>query len=92
MGDHFLRPFRVAIRSEGRMVNAYLARTGTMKDSFIVASVLRSVCEAHPEVFESFKQMASQIATGVIEEMMPGIKIDHVEIDAAPEHERAGEA
>lgn len=86
-----IAPFRLAIRAEGSMVNAYLARWGTMEGAHLLASVARACCDADPAVFEAFKAMA-KVALQAAMKSVSDIPVDFAGEQPAPEHEKAGRA
>lgn len=81
---------RTAIRREGGLVNAYLARMETMDGAILLASISYPVCHVDPQAFEDFKALVSGFAlrqvaaaTGTTPRMVETV---------APEGERAGHA
>ena len=86
-----LRPYRVAIRGEGAMVNAYFAEIDTMENAQLVASIARDACEADRRVFEVF-QMLMQMVCAIKTEAATGRDAVAIEVRDAPEHEKAGRA
>lgn len=84
-------PYRVAIRAEGAMINAYFAPTHTMEGAQLVACIGRDVCEADRRVFEIFQQLMAMVSAIKVHALTGEMPID-VEYRDAPEHERAGQA
>jgi hypothetical protein len=86
------KPFRIAIRTEGEFVNAYWARGGTMDGAKLCMSIDRKLCDV-PMIREGFMLVAEAIARNLVEAiLLPGQSISHVELEDAPEHEKAGRA
>lgn len=54
-------PYRVAVRAEGEFINLYWARTDTMEGAIFVASLMKTLCEEEPEMFEMYKLLAQGI-------------------------------
>lgn len=75
----------IALRVEGKFVNAYLGTTR-------VGSLRRGVCGV-PEVFEAFKScLGLALEAAVKRASAPAIAAERPAAVAAPEHERAGGA
>lgn len=84
-------PFRIAIRAEGKMINAYVAPPDTMEGAHLLGCVARAVCEADRSVFDDFQALMQRAAAALTREVLGAepIRFDTTE---APEHERAGRA
>lgn len=82
---------RLAIRTEGRFVNAYLAMPDTMTDAILLCSVLRGACERDAAVFDAFKALARLILTEAFRQSL-GVTPSRWDEEPAPEHERSGDA
>ena len=82
---------RIAIRAEGRFVNAYIADLTTMDDAKLIASISRACCDADPEVFEAFKR-AAELACAAIIKSVADVEAVDFDTRPAPERERAGDA
>jgi len=85
------RPYRVAIRAEGEWVNAYWARTGTMEGAARIASISRELAECNPRMFESFRLLMEAASIELVRLRLDA-QVSAVEVEPAPEHERAGRA
>lgn len=85
------RPFRIAIRTGGETVNAYLAKTSTMDGAIQVASISRSIV-AHKDVEAAWLELMRVVAAAIIQTVSPGAEVERIEFERAPEHERAGRA
>lgn len=83
------RPYRIAIRAEGSMVNAYWARTETMEGAELVASISRELAESDRAIFDSFR-LLMEACSIVLARVRLGAATTVVEVTPAPEHERAG--
>ncbi len=84
-------PYRIAIRAEGAMVNAYLAKLDTMDGAIPVGSIARSICEADRSVFDAFQSLMEK-AAGALTVAVLGVAPIDFKREAAPEHENAGHA
>jgi hypothetical protein len=82
---------RLAFRREGERVHAYWARTETMDGAVWIGSILVSVCDAEPAVWDGFKNLMRDAFSGVVFQDM-GIRPAWGGEQPAPEHERAGRA
>lgn len=81
-------PFRIAIRTEGKYVNAYFAAPDNMKDPILMGSILVSIAKNVPGGFDRWKDlMQSAIEQACIETL--GEKPTFT-IEPGPEHERSG--
>lgn len=85
----FDKPYRIAIRAEGPVINAYWARTGTMEGAEQVASINRELCDSEPKIFEGFQLLMKALSVELVR-LRLGKTVDHIEVEPAPEHERAG--
>lgn len=85
-----LSPFRIAIRQEGGVINAYLSPMASMRDAVLVASINKGLCEQFPPLFEEFKALVSGVAVRFFEDVFGDTP--RIDVRAAPEHERAGNA
>jgi len=85
-------PFRLAIRSEGNMVSAYLAYSDSMADATLLGSIRRGLVKEHPALFDEWR-LLMQSALGQVVEDALGVKpVWPREPVPAPEHERSGRA
>lgn len=83
-------PIRLAIRSEGNMVNAYIADANTMDDAQLIGAISRRVCGLDPAVFDAWKALMTRVLNDAIKDVF-GREAEMIE-RPAPEHERAGHA
>lgn len=83
-------PFRLAIRTEGKMVNAYLAASESMDGAELIGSLRITIARGDQGVFERWKALMQNALAHIIE-IETGLAPDFVE-EPVPEHERAGEA
>lgn len=81
--------FRLAIRREGRWLNAYFAETETMEGALQLGSVLVSFVEGRDEFFDRWKDLMKDMFAVSIEHTT-GIAPSRMDEERAPEHERAG--
>lgn len=88
---HFERPFRLAFRVEGTMVNCYLALMDTMDGATYLGGISKAVLDVNPEQFAAFKTIMRVGLAAAIKESL-GIDAHHFEETKAPEHERGGNA
>ncbi|MBI2770030.1 MAG: hypothetical protein HYX47_10430 [Burkholderiales bacterium] len=86
-----IKPFRMAIREEGPMVNAYFAKADTMEGAELIASISTPLLKAEPTLFKAF-QALMQCAAATLTEQRTGMKVSRIDLERAPEHERAGRA
>jgi hypothetical protein len=84
-------PYRIAIRAEGKFVNAYWTRSNTMQGAELIASIHRDIGDANSEAFQGFRMLMEVVAV-ILGERATGQKVESVEIHDAPEHERGGNA
>lgn len=82
---------KIAVRSEGTMVNAYWTRFETMEGAELVASINREICDRNPEIGQAFLMLAQVMAHAMGESRL-GKRVIGVEMTQAPEHEKAGRA
>lgn len=83
-------PIRIAIRAEGKWINAYFARQETMSGATKIGSIRRSACDDSPEAFELWKQAMEASISGIIKRQL-GVE-PAFGLEPAPEHERSGNA
>lgn len=89
MADTVKAPFRIAIRAEGNMVNAYLAAPDTMAEATPIGSIVRSACDADRALFEDFKALMQKVVAAACHSALGVVPADF-ETSPAPEHERSG--
>ena len=87
--DSDAKPFRLAIRDEGNFVACYLARTGTLQGA-VLAATLSKTFALVPGAFDAWRDALSGALVGALE--LAGHQVEGVDVEAAPEHERAGHA
>ena len=80
-------PMRLAIRSEGNVVNAYLAAADTMADARLIGSLARGVAE-RADLFERWKALMTEALSVLVEEITGQRPL--ITETRAPEHERSG--
>lgn len=85
------KPYRVAMREEGAMVNLYWTRAETMVGAELVGSFNRELCYSAPEIGQAFKMLAGIMAAELCRVRL-GVQASAIEHSDAPEHERAGNA
>lgn len=83
------KPFRIAFRVEGPMVNVYLALHDTMKDAMLMGSCMKSILDVDREQFEKFREIMQNGIAAAIKDTL-GVEVSKFEIEPAPAHERAG--
>jgi len=81
-------PFRLALRQEGPMWNAYLAPAGSMDNALLLGSIRLSVVEKDRIAKEAFMNLMVSIVGNAVEEVL-GVKPEWVE-RGAPSYEREG--
>ncbi|MEY5098604.1 MAG: hypothetical protein RJA36_1323 [Pseudomonadota bacterium] len=80
---------RLAFRKEGRYVNAYHASMHSMAGAVLMGSILVSLCERNPGIFEIFKALMKDAMSAMITNAT-GATVSCMTEQAAPEHEKAG--
>jgi len=86
-----MRPYRIAIRAEGNMINAYWTRTGTMEGAELVACISRDVCDSSNALFEAFHALIEATSVELVRLRLGAhLRIMDIETTAAPERELAG--
>jgi hypothetical protein len=81
-------PFRLALRHEGSMWNAYLADRNTMNKATLVGSIAMAAVVNNPLRKQAFQQMMTEVLSDMVEEFF-GVKPE-MRTQEAPEHEKAG--
>lgn len=81
---------RLAIRREGKLVNAYLATAGSMDGAILMGSILRSIVARDDALWERWKAVMTDAMRNAVEDTF-GQRPDVTERPAPP-HEKAGEA
>jgi hypothetical protein len=80
-------PFRLAFRGEGEFVNCYFADNDTLAEAILVGSLRLAVVEKHPEAFEQFKELMTQVLISACRDAI-GVEPAFFHEYPAPEHER----
>lgn len=88
MTDLVRMDVRLAIRREGRFINAYLAGTDSMADAELLGSILVAMVEAGEGYFERWKELMTAMFAAHVENVL-GVEPEMIE-ERAPEHERSG--
>jgi len=83
------RPFRIAFRVEGPMVNVYLAMNHTMEGAMLIGCCLKSILDVNRDQFEKFREIMQNGIAAAIKDTL-GVDVHHFGIEPAPEHEKAG--
>jgi hypothetical protein len=86
-----VKPFRIAIRHEGAMVNAYLASPDTMQDAVLIGAMLATVFDDRRVLFDEWVDYLHRVAAVICENVL-GVAPAEILREAAPEHERSGNA
>lgn len=81
---------RLAIRTEGQMVNAYVATTQDMNGALLIGSVSLGLLNMDNALFYGFKQLMTDALHVMVRAQ--GGKVLEVMEQPAPEHEKAGHA
>lgn len=84
-------PYRIAIREEGAMVNAYWTSTDTMEGAELVASIQTRMLRDDPGLWEGFQIMAQAMAVSLTQHRL-GVTPTGLNVSEAAQHERAGHA
>lgn len=85
------KPYRVAMREEGPMVNLYWTPADTMQGAQLVGCISSDIVHSSPELGHAFKVFAQCCAVELAKVRL-GAKVIGVDVSDAPEHERAGKA
>lgn len=82
-------PFRLAFRTEGTMVNCYVAAMDTMAGAHLLGCMPRVVLVADESIWEDWKRLMERAMVPLCRSVF-GSEPSHWEEHAAPEHERGG--
>lgn len=82
---------RLAIRSEGEFVNAYMAEMGTMDSAVLLSSIRRTIIDNDRRAFDLWRDFL-QAAFGDMLKGIAGAELEWGDPQPAPEHERSGRA
>lgn len=83
-------PFRLALRHEGSMWSAYIAKRETMDGATLIGSIAMSAVVDNPARKQAFQQMMTDVLSDIVEDIF-GTKPEML-TRQAPEHEKAGNA
>ncbi len=81
---------RLAIRTEGEWLKAYVAMADTMDDAMLVGSLLKAIAESDDALWLRWKALMSNVMAGAVAKAF-GVEPEMTE-RSAPEHERSGRA
>lgn len=81
---------RLAIRTEGEWLRAYLAYKDHMEGAKLLGSILKGACERDDSVWQAWKAVMTSVMSNAVEDVF-GERPDVTE-QKAPEHERSGTA
>ncbi|MEY2688425.1 MAG: hypothetical protein RL375_2623 [Pseudomonadota bacterium] len=84
-------PFRLAIRMEGRSINAYYAKPDTMDGAVLIGSINSRLCSVDPAVFLGFRDTMTLAMVALAKDAL-GVTVTGFEVQDAPEGEKAGHA
>ncbi len=82
-------PFRIAMRVEGEMWNAYLACHDSMDDAFLLGSIRIAAVDQDEALKELFIDLMKKVFENALAHVSD-FKVLHYDIEPAPEHEKAG--
>lgn len=82
-------PFRLAFRTEGQMVNCYLAPMGSMEGAHLVSCMPLPVLQYERPIWDDWKALMNRALTVMCREAL-GVEPTHFTEETAPDHERAG--
>jgi hypothetical protein len=82
-------PIRLALREEGPMWNAYLARQGTLEGSRLIGSIAIGAVTKNPEIKERFQTLMTDVMKHAIQQTL-GVTPDEFIVERGPESERSG--
>ena len=90
MGQNKLKQAgRLAMRYEGSMWNAYFALPQSMEGAVLIGSIAMRAIVDNDDRKKAFMQMMWSVVADILEEKI-GVRPTHGDVQAAPEHERAG--
>lgn len=84
-------PYRIAVREEGAMVNAYWTPIDTMDGAELVACVNRAALKSAPELGVAFMTLMQCLSIELAKTRL-GARVVGVDVSTAPQHERSGHA
>lgn len=82
---------RLAFRSEGKQVNAYLAKTDTMDDALLLGSINKNLLQERVDFWDKWKNLMTEMFKQSVANVTD-VPIDDIKMpeQRAPEHERSG--
>lgn len=86
-----VKPFRLAFRTEGSMVNCYFAAPDTMEGARLVSAMPRRILQAEPQLWEDWRALMRRALSVMCREAIGSEPVEFTE-EVAPEHERGGNA
>jgi len=90
MPDDVSIPIRLAFRTEGEFVNAYIALTNTMANALLIGSIKRGILDRDETIWTRWKElMLAALSNVIVDQFGQTPTFDE---QRAPEHEKAGEA
>jgi hypothetical protein len=84
-------PMRIAIRTEGTVLVAYITEQSTMDRAISIGSISRVIARDYPELFERWKELMKAAMTALCQELF-GVTPQNWDESPAPERERSGNA
>jgi len=88
--DNVEMPIRLAFRTEGEFVNAYIALTDTMANALLIGSIRRGILDRDETIWVRWKELMLAALSNAIEDQFD--QTPTFDEQRAPEHEKAGEA
>lgn len=85
-------PFRIAIRNEGTLLNAYFALPGTMVGAHLLLSAHAETVKSSPELTSAYVAFAQALSHIHAKRTLGLNVVDFGDATPAPEHERGGHA
>jgi hypothetical protein len=84
-----MSPFRLALRVDGAMWNAYVAPLQTMEHAIWIGSIRLKLVENDPRRKEQFMGLMKDCLKDTLKEI--GVEVERWNEQTAPEHERSKE-
>lgn len=88
--DDMVEAFRLAIRQQGPMINAYIAQSDSMEGAKFIGSIQTGLCEMDRSLFDGFKHLMYEAAQALTLHAFG--QLPELVERPAPEHEKAGHA
>ena len=82
-------PFRIAMRVEGEMWNAYFAPYDSMDDALLFGSIRIAAVHQDEELKELFMDLMKKVLESSLARVSDA-KVVRYDLEKAPEHEKAG--